>query len=208
VLLVAERQLNGDDFARQLRLQRVERALEAGAFALEPRQCHDPGQVQGGGLAPELFRLHLDSGHGVHRDDGRLGDTQGAAGVAEEVGHARGVDDVDFGFLPLGVGQAGGEGVLAGDLFVVEVGDGRAFVDLAQPVDGAGSEEQGRDQLGLSTPAVTDYSHVADAGGVVDLHRGFPPAERVPGLRGAIWGVRGAGDHSQGGVGLQGDIYV
>ena len=33
----------------------------------------------------------------------------------------------------------------------------------------------GRHQLGLATSAVSDDGHVADAGGVVDLHRGNPP---------------------------------
>ena len=65
-------------------------------------------------------------------------------------------------FLPFGVGEAGGERVLAGDLFVVEVGDGGAVVDPADAIDGAGGEEQGRHQLRLAASAVSDDSHVAD----------------------------------------------
>ena len=68
--------------------------------------------------------------------------------------------------------------MLAGDFFVVEVGDGGAVVDPAQPVHGAGGEEHGRDELGLAASAVADEGHVADGGGVVDLHRGIPPAPR------------------------------
>ena len=69
--------------------------------------------------------------------------------------------------------------MLAGNLFVVKVGDGGAVVHPADPIDGAGGEEQGRHQLGLAASAVSDDSHVAEAGGVVDLHTGIPPAPRV-----------------------------
>ena len=64
--------------------------------------------------------------------------------------------------------------MLAGDFFFVEVGDGRAFVDLPEAVDGAGGEEHGGDQLCLAASAVADDGHIADAGGVVDLHTGYP----------------------------------
>ena len=76
-----------------------------------------------------------------------------------------------FVLVPLGVGEAGGQRVLAGDLFFVEVGDGRAVVDLAEAVDHAGVEEYGGGELCLARSAVADECDVADAGRVVDLHR-------------------------------------
>ena len=136
------------------------------------------GSPRAAGFGPQLFRLHLDTGDGVDDDDGGFNDAQRRAGIGQEVGEARRVDEVDFGLLPFGVGEAGGEGVLAGDFFVVEVGDGGALVDPADAIDGAGGEEQGRHQLRLAASAMSDDSHVADAGGVVDLHRGIPPAPR------------------------------
>ena len=45
-LLLAEGQLNRDDFARAVAAQRFERALEAGAIAIEPVEDDDARQVQ------------------------------------------------------------------------------------------------------------------------------------------------------------------
>jgi hypothetical protein len=84
-----------------------------------------------------------------------------------------GVDDVDLVLLPLGVGQAGGEGMFAGDGFFVEIGHRRAVVDFPQPVDGAGREEHRGDQLGFSAAAVSHHGDVADACSIVDLHTGY-----------------------------------
>ena len=88
------------------------------------------------------------------------------------------VDEVDLLLVPLGVGEAGRQRVLAGDFFFVEVGDGRAFVDLAEAVDHAGVDEDGGGELRLAGTAVTDERDVSDAGGVVDLHRRSPPRNR------------------------------
>ena len=89
------------------------------------------------------------------------------------------VDQVDLLLVPLGVGEAGRERVLAGDFFFVEVGDGRAVVDLAEPVDHAGVGEDGGGELRLARSGVTDERDVPDAGGVVDLHRAAPSGSRM-----------------------------
>ena len=81
--------------------------------------------------------------------------------------------------VPLGVGEAGRQRVLAGDLFFVEVGDGRAVVDLAEAVDHAGVGQNGRGELRLAGSGVADERDVSDAGGVVDLHSPRSPASRI-----------------------------
>src|SRR5438132_1206981 len=106
-------------------------------------------------------------------------DAQRRLGVAQEVREARRVDDVDLGLLPLGMSEAGGERVLAGDFFFVEVGHGGAFVHLAEPVDRAGGEEHRGDKLCLAASTMADHRDVPDGGGVVDLHKGYPPAREV-----------------------------
>ena len=53
--------------------------------------------------------------------------------------------------------------MLAGDRFFVVVGDRGALVDPAEPVDGAGVEQQRSGQLRLPGAAVTDERHVPDA---------------------------------------------
>ena len=68
--------------------------------------------------------------------------------------------------------------VLAGDLFFVEVGDGRAVVDFAEAIDHAGVGEDGGGELCLSRTGVSDERDIPDAGGVVDLHTMVPPLGR------------------------------
>ena len=97
-----------------------------------------------------------------------------------------------FVLVPLEVGERGGERVLAGDRFFVVVGDRRAFVDLAESVDGAGVEQQRRDQLRLARAAVSDERHVPDAGRVEDLHTGNPPIGE------SYIGVTGIGEYAIG----------
>ena len=95
--LLAERQLDRHDLAGAVAVQRLERALEAGALAVEPVHDDEPRQAERRGLGPELLGLHFDAGHRVDDDDGRFGDAQRGAGVAHEVGEAGRVDDVDLG---------------------------------------------------------------------------------------------------------------
>ena len=124
-------------------MQGLERPFKAGTIAFEPADDDDARQVQFSGLGPELLGLHFDAGDGIDDNEGALDDAQRGAGITEKVGESRRIDDVDFGLLPFGVGEAGGEGVAAGDFLVVEVGHGGAVVHLAHAVDGAGDEEHG-----------------------------------------------------------------
>ena len=98
-----------------------------------------------------------------------------ALGLGKEVAEAGRIDEVDFRACSTRRTPARGERVFAGDFFVVVVGDGGAVVHLAEPVDHAGVEEHGRHQLCLAASPVTDDGHVADAGGVVDLHGAILP---------------------------------
>ena len=150
-------------------------AFERRALAIEAIEHDDARQLELLGRGPGLFGLHFDAGDGVDDEEGGVGDAHRRARVAEEIAEAGRIDEVDFGLVPLGVGEAGGQRVFAGDLFVVVVGDRVAVVHLAEPVHHPGGEEQSRDQLGLAASAVADHGHIPDAGGVVDLHSGIPP---------------------------------
>ena len=57
-----------------------------------------------------------------------------------------------------------GEGVLAGDLFFVVVGDRRAVVHAAEAVDSAGIEQQRGEQLRLAGAAMADERDISQAG--------------------------------------------
>ena len=76
---------------------------------------------------------------------------QGAEGVADEVGVAGRVDQVDLLAVQLEVEQVAVDGEVAAFLLVVDVGDAGAVVDRAAAIGGAGGEEQGVGQ-GWSCP--------------------------------------------------------
>ena len=113
----------------------------------------------------------IDAGDGVDDDERGVGDAAARRARRRRKLPMPGVSmRLIFVLVPLGVGEAGRQRVLAGDLFFVEVGDRRAFVDLAEAVDHAGVGEDGRGELRLAGAAVADERDVSDAGGVVDLH--------------------------------------
>ncbi len=77
---------------------------------------------------------------------------------------------IDFLLGPFGEGHAGGDGDLALDLLVVEIGDGIAFVDAGEAVGGAGGVEESGGQRGFAAMTVTDEGDVADVGTFVYFH--------------------------------------
>ena len=161
--------------------QRHDGPLERGAIAVEAAEGDQPRQPQFLGGGPRLLGLHRRTRHRVDDDDDGIGDAQRRARVGEEIGDAGGVEEVDLGLAPLGVGERGAQGVLAGNLLGVVVGHGRAVVDAAQPVDHAGGEQHRRHQLRLATASVPDDGDIPDAGGVIHLHsRILRATEAVP----------------------------
>ena len=80
------------------------------------------------------------------------------------------VEQIDFLLGPFGESDAGGDGDLALDLFVVEVGDGVAFVDAGEAVGGAGGVEKSGGQGRFAAVTVTDKGNVADVGTFVYFH--------------------------------------
>ena len=175
ILLFSDWQLDRDDRTPEDTAQRFERASKVGALAIEPVEDNEARRLHLGGHAPDLLGRDLDAGHGVDDDEGGIGDAQRGTRVAEEVRQPRGIDEVDLVAVPLDVGEAGGKGVLAGDFFFVEVGDGGAVVDAAETVHGAGGEQQRGEQLRLAGAAMTDQGDISQALSFIDLHGRWPP---------------------------------
>ena len=144
---------------------------EARPLTVDPVQHDQARQLELLGRLPHLLGLHLDARHGVHDHEGRVGHAHRRQRVAQEVAEAGRVHQVDLVLVPLRVSQAGRQRVLAGDLFLVEVGHRRPIVHPAEAVDHAGVEQDGRRKLRLPGARVADEGDVPDAGGVVDLHR-------------------------------------
>ena len=109
-------------------------------------------------------------------DDHVLDGGQGAQGVADEVGVAGRVDQVDLLALPLEVEQVAVDGEVPAFLLVVDVGDAGPVVDRASPVGGAGGEEQGVGKAGLARRPMSGQGNVADVGDVIGRGHGesFP----------------------------------
>ncbi|MGC4084619.1 MAG: hypothetical protein QM736_21505 [Vicinamibacterales bacterium] len=169
-LLFADRQLQRNHRAAARVAQRLQRSFEAGALAIDAVDDDQARQVQFVSGLPDFLGLHHHTGHRVDDHDRRVDDVQCRPRVAEEVADTRRVDDVDLVLVPLGVGEACRERVLAGDLLFVEIGDRRPVVHLAEPVDHARVCEDGRSQLCLARSGVTNERDVAYRAGVVNLH--------------------------------------
>ena len=184
------RQLDGDDGAAQGFAHGNQRAIEAGALAIEAVDDDKARQPERIGFGPHFLGLHLDAGNGIDDDQRRVGDAQAGTRIGQEVAHARRVDEIDLGLVPLGPGEAGRQRVLPGDFFVVVISDRRPIVDTPQAGRRSSGIEQGGDQLGLARSAVSDDSDVADTPRVVCLHGGYPPLPGVSGGRFDHYGRR------------------
>ncbi len=139
--LRAERQLDGDGEAAEILLDAGEGPVEAGVLPVQLVDDQRPRQFELLGERPHLLGLNLDAGDPVHQHQGGVGGHQRGPRVIDEDVEAGRVQKVDFALVPLGEGQRGGDGDLALDLLVVEVGDGGALVHARQPVGGSRQEQ-------------------------------------------------------------------
>ena len=99
--LGADRQLERGHARAEPVAELVERALEAGALAVELVDEDHPRHAEPAGLAPDRLGLHLDAVDRAHHEHREVDDPQRGPHVAEEVGVARRVDQVDLVALPL-----------------------------------------------------------------------------------------------------------
>ena len=168
--------------------QLVEGALEAGPLPVELVDEDHPGHAEPGRLPPDRLGLHLHAVDGAHHEHGQVDDPQRGAHVAQEVGVARGVDQVDLVALPLERGHGERQRDPAPLLLGVVVADGGAVLDPPEAVDGAGSVQERLGQRRLAGAAVAHQGHVADLLGRKELHS-VPPRCRWLRVQGRV--VRG-----------------
>ena len=88
-LLLADRQLNRDDGAVARVAQRLQRALEAGPFAVEAVEHDQARQAELLRGLPHLLGLHHHAGDCVDDDQRGVGDVQRRARIAQEVARCR-----------------------------------------------------------------------------------------------------------------------
>ena len=160
--LLADRHVHRHDAPLEAAAQRLQRAEEVGALAVEAIDDDGAGQIELAGELPDLLGLHLHAGHRVDHHHRRLHHPQAGARVGDQIPVARRVDQIDPVALVVAVGDRGVDRDLPLDLVGIEVGGGAAVVHLAQPVDRTGGEQHRLHQRGLAHTPVPDDPDVAD----------------------------------------------
>ncbi len=159
-------------------LERAQGSVEAGPLAVELVDEHETGQAELGCQVPDRFGLRFDALDRAHHDDSEVDDRQRRSHLAEEVGVAGRVDDVELDVAQRARCHGERQRHVPFDLFGLEVADGGAVVDLSLSGDGTGGEEQSLGQRGLARAVVSDQGDVADAGRWVTRHPVHLPPSR------------------------------
>ena len=120
--------------AAEYALHSIQGPLEIGAISIQSIDHDGARKVELVGEAPDLFRLHFDSGHAIHQHQHGIGRGKRGSRVIDEDVVARRIEDVDLGFFPFGYGDGGRDGDFASDLFVVKIGNRVAFIDTEEAV--------------------------------------------------------------------------
>ena len=163
LVLGADGDLGGDRVRPEGGLERLQRAEEVGALAVEHVHEDQAGDVELLGALPQASGGDLDAHHRVDDEDRRLAHAQRAERVGDEARLARGVEEVDLAVHPFERAQRRRDRHPARLLVVVGVRDRRAVGHRAEPVGRARLVQQRLVQRGLAGAAMADERHVPDA---------------------------------------------
>jgi hypothetical protein len=130
-----------------------------GVHARDDDHAADAGLLR---LLEDAAGVDFDAAVGVDRDQGRIGSAKSADRLADEVGIARRVDDVEPLASVREVDDARFDRPLVGLFLGIEVADARAGIDARVAIDGARFDQQLVAQHGLATAAVAAKGNVAD----------------------------------------------
>ncbi len=167
-MLGPDRDLGRDHVGPEGLLERVERAEEVGPLAVEHVHEDEPREALLVRALPEPLGVDLDPHDRVDDDDRRVDDAQRAQGLGDEGLLAGRVDQVDLAVRVVERRHARADRHRALLLVFLEVGDRGAVVDLPQPVDDPGLEQERLAETGLPAPPMADQRDVADpVGGLV-----------------------------------------
>lgn len=155
---------------RQVRLDIGKDPFEVGVVLVHLAHEKQTGQVQLVTHLPDLLGTHLNAAHTAQHDDSRIRGVQRRDRLTEEVEVAGGVEQVDLGVHPFGVGQAQADRVLARDFVGGIVGEGRAVLDVSVAPAGTRYKGESVDQGRLAAPAMADKRHVANRVRAIDTH--------------------------------------
>ena len=159
LVLGANRQLNRDGIAAELRDDLLEGPLEVRADAVHLVDEADPRDAILVGLAPDGLRLRLDAGDRVEHGDGAVEDAQRPLDFGREVDVPGRVDDVDAVLAPEARRRGGRDRDPALLLLLHPVHDRGAVVHFTDLVRDARVEQDPFSRRGL---AGIDVGHDAD----------------------------------------------
>ena len=109
-LLLAERELERHEAVPPLGLQRGEHVVEVGALLVVLVDEHEPRNVRGDAPLPCQFGADLDAVDGADDEDGEVGDAERGQFLADEIGVAGRVEQVDLvGLAVAGLPIEGGD---------------------------------------------------------------------------------------------------
>ena len=162
-IFFAEGELEGNRVGGQALTHRADTVVEVGADAVHLVHEGDARDAILIGLAPDGFRLGLDSGDRIEDGHCTIQNPERTLHLDGEVHMARGIDDVDAVFFaesfPEGGGGRGSDGDAPLALLLHPVHRGGAFVHFTELVGHAGVE---KDALGRSGLPGIDVRHDAD----------------------------------------------
>ncbi len=163
------REVQRHDAVAEHALADGDRLVEVGAVLVQLGDDHRARHPDRGALLPQHLGRSVDAVDGRDHEECGVGGAQTGAQVADEVGVAGGVQQVDLDPRVHERGDGEADRALLAVLGLVEVGDRGAVLDPSGPRDGACRGEQGLDQGGLACSGVADQDHVAHGPGLVGL---------------------------------------
>ena len=128
------------------------------------------GQAEARGVLPGRIGADAQAVAGMDHDHRGVADAQRAEALADEVGVAGRIEDVELLAQPFGVEQRAMHRDLMLLLAGVVIRGGRAGGDAAHPAEAAGTGEHGLGEHGLAGGRVAEHGEAAQIGGGVFFH--------------------------------------
>ena len=152
--LLANRDRQRDGARAEHLLEILERGVEAGAFAIEPRHECDPRQLEVFGRGPDFFGFDLGVCARAYQHHDAVHRAQSRERLGQEGGVAGRVGENYFGLFPVEMIERGADRNVMLGFFGLEVHRGRAVVRPSQPRRRARREEHRVGGLRLAGPAL------------------------------------------------------
>jgi hypothetical protein len=156
LVLAADRNLRGHYVGPEGLLERVERAEEVGALAIEHVHEHEPGHAELLRAVPQPRGRDFRAHHGVHDEDRALAHAQCGDRVGDEARVTGSVNEVDLAVIPVKRGEARADRHLARLLVGRRVGNRGSVCHRAKAVERTRLEQEGLVERGLPAASVAD----------------------------------------------------